>query len=62
MNSTEQNLDGQATEYEIFRHDLNGDKKKEFNLRGPREGKKSKNKPVDQKKLSLVKSLFGKKK
>jgi hypothetical protein len=45
----------------MCKNDLSGEKK--FNLRGPREGKKSgSNKPVDEKKLSLVKSLFGKKK
>lgn len=37
------------------------EKKKELSLRGPREGKKAMNK-VDTKKLTLVKSLFGKKK
>lgn len=42
---------------------MNANKKKQFNLRGPREGKKSAaNKPVDEKKLNLAKSLFGKKK
>lgn len=42
---------------------MNGERKKEFNLRGPREGKKSgTNKPVDEKKLMLAKSLFIKKK
>jgi hypothetical protein len=45
----------------MCKNDLSGEKK--FNLRGPREGKKSgSNKPVDEKKLSLAKSLFGKKK
>jgi hypothetical protein len=38
------------------------EKRKELNLRGPREGKKSSNKQVDSKKMSLAKSLFGKKK
>lgn len=47
----------------MVKDDLNGERKKEFNLRGPREGRKSgTNKVVDEKKLSLVKSLFGKKK
>ena len=62
MNNTQQNFDAESTSYEIVKHDLNGDKRKQFNLRGPREGKKRKNNPVDQKKQNLVKSLFGKKK
>ena len=64
MNQTEQNLDAEMTEVEMVKDDLNGHSKKGgFNLRGPREGKKSgTNKPVDEKKLTLAKSLFGAKK
>ncbi len=55
--------EAETTEYEIIKGDLNNEKKKEFNLRGPREGKKSgTSKVIDEKKLSLAKSLFGKKK
>ena len=48
----------------MVRYDTNGTQKRGFNLRGPREGKKSKNtnKEVDEKKMNLAKSLFGKKK
>jgi|JI6StandDraft_1071083.scaffolds.fasta_scaffold655808_1 hypothetical protein len=60
LDSTEANF-AEVTENEMCKNDLSGEKK--FNLRGPREGKKSgSNKPVDEKKLSLAKSLFGKKK
>ena len=45
----------------MVRNDLNSNKPG-FNLRGPREGKKSKNKEVDEKKMNLAKSLFGAKK
>ena len=38
-------------------------RKKSFNLRGPREGKKSTtSKPVDEKKQKLARNLFGRKK
>lgn len=38
------------------------EEKREFTLRGPHEGKKNVGKVVDEKKLALAKSLFGKKK
>ena len=66
VNQTEANLDAaENTEFEMVKHNINGDpiRKKSFNLRGPREGKKSAtSKQVDEKKLNLARSLFGRKK
>lgn len=45
----------QETQHELVRNDLG---RKELSLRGPREGKKSTAKQVDEKKLNLAKSLF----
>jgi hypothetical protein len=54
--------EAETTEYELVKDDLRGNKK-EFSLRGPREGKRTTTKQaVDEKKLNLAKSLFRRKK